>query len=190
MFRLFWPVSSSDDTGVKLGATSCFTSKLKNNANKTICNAESLSLSKRGCWMESFSCLSERESCQRRSWGGLCLLSLNTAWVFSADLFVEALSRVFEETVQTGSSREGPEVTSVSRRIASFPGVGLRTETLALPHHRLDHRVRSPQQLCHVVLLHQPLQDALPGYHHYTNTQKQSPVHLKEHISVWHPQSC
>lgn len=52
---------------------------------------------------------------------------------------------------------------SVSRRVASLPGVGLRAETLSLPHHRLDHGGGSPLQLRHVVLLDQTLHDALHG---------------------------
>lgn len=66
------------------------------------------------------------------------------------------------------------DLRSVSRWIASFPGVGLGTEPLSLPHHRLDHGVRSPQQLCYVVLLDQTLQDALPRFHQDTNTGEES----------------
>lgn len=65
-------------------------------------------------------------------------------------------------TVRTGSSGGGPPPASVSRRVASLPGVGLCAETLSLPHHGLDHGGRRPQQLCYVVLLDQTVQDDLP----------------------------
>lgn len=52
---------------------------------------------------------------------------------------------------------------SVTRRVASFPGVGLGAQLLPLPDHRLDHRVRRLQLLGHVVLLHQTVHDALRG---------------------------
>lgn len=51
---------------------------------------------------------------------------------------------------------------SVTRRVAAFPGVGLGTQMLPLPDHRLDHRVRRIQP-GHVVLLDQPVHDALMG---------------------------
>lgn len=52
---------------------------------------------------------------------------------------------------------------SVTRRVASFPGVGLGAQLLPLPDHRLDHRVRRLQLLGHVVLLDQTVHDALTG---------------------------
>lgn len=52
---------------------------------------------------------------------------------------------------------------SVARRVASFPGVGLGAQTLPLPDHRLDHRVWGIQLPGHVVLLDQPVHDALVG---------------------------
>lgn len=50
---------------------------------------------------------------------------------------------------------------SVTGWIASLPVVGLGAQTLAIPDHRLDHGVWGPQQLSHVVLLDQTIQDAL-----------------------------
>lgn len=50
---------------------------------------------------------------------------------------------------------------SVTGGIASLPGVGLGAQTLAIPDHCLDHRVWGPQQLSHVVLLDQTIQDTL-----------------------------
>ncbi|TNN70685.1 hypothetical protein EYF80_019122 [Liparis tanakae] len=85
---------------------------------------------------------------------GLCSGKVSTA---SWPLFALWLHpSVFEDT--------GLESRSVSCWIASLPGVGLGTETLALPHHGLDHGVRSRQQLSYMVLLHQTLQDTLPWY--------------------------
>lgn len=52
---------------------------------------------------------------------------------------------------------------SVPRRVASFPGVGLGAQMLPLPDHRLDHGVRRPQLPGHVVLLGQPVHEALMG---------------------------
>lgn len=52
---------------------------------------------------------------------------------------------------------------SVTRRVASFPGVGLGAQLLPLPDHRLDHRVWRLQLLGHVVLLDQTVHDALAG---------------------------
>lgn len=53
---------------------------------------------------------------------------------------------------------------SVTRRVAALPGVGLRTEPLSLPHHRLHHRGWSSQELSDVVLLHQAVQNALRSH--------------------------
>lgn len=62
-----------------------------------------------------------------------------------------------------GALRVGPG--SVSGGVAALARVGLGAQPLALPHHRLHHRGRSPQELGDVVLLDQTVQDALPPGH-------------------------
>lgn len=125
------------------------------------------SLSKRGIEIESFSMF--ESTYESPSWRSGCVSVGQTLLESAAQApCCGSVWVSLRRLCRLRGAEEDLMSRSVSCWIASFPWVGLCTESLSLPHHRLDHRVWNPQQLCDVVFLDQAVQDALPTTHTHT----------------------